>query len=113
MLEDNIFCTKKFAAENPNTVKAFLYASLKGWEYACEHPDEAAQIVYEAGSSVSADHQKYMASEVAKLVTTDTAGNHVTDYGAIVESAIASRPSTSRSSISRSRTAPRSRDLRT
>ena len=88
MLEDNIFCTKKFASENPNTVKAFLYASLKGWQYACENPDEAAQIVYEAGSSVSADHQKYMASEVAKLVTTDTAGNHVTDYGAIVESAM-------------------------
>lgn len=88
MLEDNIFCTKKFASENPNTVKAFLYASLKGWQYACENPDEAAQIVYEAGSSVSADHQKYMASEVAKLVTTDTAGNNVTDYGAIVESAM-------------------------
>lgn len=88
MLEDNIFCTKKFASENPNTVKAFLCASLKGWQYACENPDEAAQIVYEAGSSVSADHQKYMASEVAKLVTTDTAGNHVTDYGAIVESAM-------------------------
>lgn len=88
MLEDNIFCTKKFASENPNTVKAFLYASLKGWQYACENPDEAAQIVYEAGASVSADHQKYMASEVAKLVTTDTAGNHVTDYGAIVESAM-------------------------
>ena len=88
MLEDNIFCTKKFASENPNTVKAFLYASLKGWQYACENPDEAAQIVYEAGSSVSADHQKYMASEVAKLVTTDTAGNHVTDYGAIVEAAM-------------------------
>ena len=88
MLEDNIFCTKKFASENPNTVKAFLCASLKGWQYACENPDEAAQIVYEAGSSVSAGHQKYMASEVAKLVTTDTAGNHVTDYGAIVESAM-------------------------
>ena len=27
MLEDNIFCSSKFAKENPNTVKAFLYAS--------------------------------------------------------------------------------------
>ena len=88
MLEDNIFCTAEFAKKNPNTVKAFLYASMKGWKYACEHPDEAAQIVYEAGSSVSEDHQKFMASEVAKLVTTDTAGNHVEDYGAIVESAM-------------------------
>lgn len=79
MLEDNIFCTSKFAKENPNTVTAFLYASLKGWEYAVEHPEEAAQICYEAGSSVSQGHQKYMADEVAKLVTTDMDGKTVTD----------------------------------
>ncbi|MDY3929007.1 MAG: ABC transporter substrate-binding protein [Clostridia bacterium] len=88
MLEDNIFCTKEFAKANPNTVKAFLAASLKGWAYACENPDEAAQIVFEAGSSVSSEHQKYMASEVAKLVTTDTKGNSVSDYGKMDEEAM-------------------------
>lgn len=77
MLEDMLFCTKAFAEANPNTVKAFTTASMKGWVYACEHPDEAAEIVFKYGSSVSADHQKYMASEVAKLVTTDTKGNSV------------------------------------
>ena len=81
MQEDNIFCTKDFAQKNPNTVKAFIYASIKGWQYACEHPDEAAEIVYKYGSSVSADHQKYMAEQVAKLVTTDTNGNTVTNIG--------------------------------
>lgn len=88
MLEDNIFCSKKFAEENPNTVKAFLYASLKGWEYAAANPEEAAQIVFDAGSSVSADHQLYMAKEVAKLVTTDTKGNTVNDYGKMDEEAM-------------------------
>lgn len=81
MMEDNIFCNKAFAEANPNTVVAFLYASLKGWQYAVEHPEEAAQIVYEAGSSVSPDHQLYMATEVAKLITTDTKGNTVNDIG--------------------------------
>lgn len=81
MLEDNIFCTKDFAQKNPNTVKASIYASIKGWQYACEHPDEAAEIVYKYGSSVSADHQKYMAEQVAKLVTTDMNGNTVTNIG--------------------------------
>lgn len=81
MLEDNIFCTKDFDQKNPNTVKAFIYASIKGWQYACEHPDEAAEIVYKYGSSVSADHQKYMAEQVAKLVTTDMNGNTVTNIG--------------------------------
>ncbi len=42
MIEDNIFCKKDFAKQNPNTVKAFLAASLKGWKYACENSDEAA-----------------------------------------------------------------------
>ena len=77
MLEDNLFCSKAFAEANPNTVKAFVAASMKGWEYACENPDEAAEIVFNYGSSVSPEHQKYMASEVAKLVTTDMSGNAV------------------------------------
>lgn len=81
MLEDNIFCTDAFAKANPNTVKAFIYASMKGWEYACNNPEEAAQIVYEFGSSVSSEHQAYMASEVKKLVETDTTGATVKNYG--------------------------------
>lgn len=88
MLEDNIFCKKSFAEENPETVKAFLYASLKGWEYAVANPEEAAQIVYEAGSSVSQDHQLYMASEVAKLVSTDMNGNSVSEVGKIDDAAM-------------------------
>ncbi len=88
MLEDNIFCTKAFAEANPNTVKAFLYASLKGWKYACENPDEAAEIVYKYGSSVSPEHQSYMAGEVKKLVETDTTGAAVTDYGKMDEAAM-------------------------
>lgn len=90
MLEDNLFCSKSFAAENPNTVKAFVSASMKGWAYACEHPEEAATIVFEAGSSVSADHQLHMANEVAKLVTTDMNGNSVSaaDVGHMDEAAM-------------------------
>ena len=88
MLEDNIFCNKTFAEENPNTVKAFLSASMKGWEYACANPEEAAEIVYKYGSSVSAEHQAYMAAEVKKLVETDMAGNAVTEYGKMDEAAM-------------------------
>lgn len=88
MLEDNIFTTKTFAEENPNTVKAFLYASIKGWEYACANPEEAAEIVYKYGSSVSPDHQSYMAAEVKKLVETDMSGNTVTEIGNMDEAAM-------------------------
>ncbi|MDR1797350.1 MAG: ABC transporter substrate-binding protein [Clostridiales Family XIII bacterium] len=68
MLEDNLFTTREFAEANPETVKAFIYASMKGWEYAAANPEEAAEIVFEYGSSVSPEHQAYMAGEVAKLV---------------------------------------------
>ncbi len=88
MLEDNLFCTKAFAEENPNTVKAFIYASMLGWAYACENPEEAAEIVYSYGSSVSSEHQAYMANEVKKLVETDTEGNAVSDYGLMDEAAL-------------------------
>lgn len=88
MLEDNIFTTKEFAEANPNTVKAFVYASMKGWEYACANPEEAAEIVFNAGSSVSSDHQAYMAEEVKKLVETDTKGNKVTEYGKLEDEAL-------------------------
>jgi len=88
MLEDNLFCTSEFAESNPNTVKAFLYATMKGWEYACEHPEEAAEIVFNNGSSVSADHQAYMAAEVKKLVETDMSGNAVTDIGNMDDAAM-------------------------
>lgn len=90
MLEDNLFTSKAFAEANPNTVKAFVSASMKGWAYACEHPDEAAEIVFEAGSSVSAAHQSYMAGEVAKLVTTDMNGKTVSasDVGNMDETAM-------------------------
>jgi NitT/TauT family transport system substrate-binding protein len=88
MLEDNIFCTRAFAKANPNTVKAFIYASMKGWEYACANPEEAAEIVYKYGSSVSSEHQAYMADEVKKLVETDTKGTTVTDYGKMDDTAL-------------------------
>ncbi len=88
MLEDNLFTTKAFAEANPNTVAAFIAASLKGWEYACANPEEAAEIVFNNGSSVSPDHQAYMAGEVKKLVETDTAGNTVTDYGKLDDAAL-------------------------
>ena len=77
MLEDNLFCTKEFAKKNPNTVKAFIYATKKGWEYACENPDEAADIVFKYGSSVSEEHQKYMAETMADLCTHDFSGKEI------------------------------------
>ena len=88
MLEDCLFCTKEFAEQNPETVKAFVYASYRGWEYACQNPEEAAEIVYNYGSSVSPEHQAYMAEQVKILCETDMDGNAVNEYGQMNDEAL-------------------------
>jgi NitT/TauT family transport system substrate-binding protein len=44
----------------------FVRASMKGWDYALAHPDEAAEITVKNGAQ-DLNHQKYMMGEVAKL----------------------------------------------
>ncbi|WP_298261800.1 ABC transporter substrate-binding protein [uncultured Litoreibacter sp.] len=68
-LEDNL----KDPAFKDKMVR-FVRASMKGWKYAEEHPDEAAEIVLEndeSGAQTEA-HQKRMMGEIAKL----TAGSN-------------------------------------
>jgi NitT/TauT family transport system substrate-binding protein len=42
-------------------------ASMKGWKYAVDNPDEAAGIVMENGGQ-DENHQKRMMGEIAKLI---------------------------------------------
>ncbi len=37
---DSLFTTEPFATKNPDVVRRFRRASLRGWRYALEHPDE-------------------------------------------------------------------------
>ena len=45
----------------------FVGASMKGWKYALENPDEAAGIVMDNGGQ-DENHQKRMMGEVGKLI---------------------------------------------
>ncbi|MET3789903.1 NitT/TauT family transport system substrate-binding protein [Aquamicrobium terrae] len=62
VLEDNL----KDPAFEDKMVR-FVRASMKGWKYAVENPDEAAEAVMEAGGQ-DENHQKRMVGEVAKLI---------------------------------------------
>lgn len=75
MMEDCLFVSKEWLKDPKNEDKLvrFLRASLKGWKTACEDTDAAAAIVMAAGSSISLDHQKFMAAQVKKLVDPDAA----------------------------------------
>ena len=71
-LEDGLYSTDQKLAD-PATVDKlarFVKASIKGWEYAVAHQDEAVKIVLAADTSGAQTelHQKHMMAEVAKLV---------------------------------------------
>ena len=54
-----IFATEEMIEEKPELVKAFLTATLKGYEWALENPKEAVEIVTEYNPSIKEnyDHQ--------------------------------------------------------
>ena len=69
MLEDGLYAMEdklKDPAFQDKMVR-FVKASMKGWQYAAQNPDEAAEIVVDNGGD-GEDHQKYMMGEVAKLI---------------------------------------------
>jgi NitT/TauT family transport system substrate-binding protein len=69
LLEDGLYVLQdklKDPAFEDKMVR-FVRASMKGWHYAVEHPDEAAGMVVDAGGQ-DENHQKRMVGEVAKLI---------------------------------------------
>jgi NitT/TauT family transport system substrate-binding protein len=82
-LEDGLYtldATLKDPAKVAKLAK-FLKASMKGWDYAVAHQDEAVKIVLdndESGAQTEA-HQKTMMQEIAKLVGTNPKGTGYLD----------------------------------
>ena len=69
LLEDGLYVVEdklKDPAFEDRMVR-FVRASMKGWKYAVDNPDEAADIVVENGGQ-DENHQKRMMGEVAKLI---------------------------------------------
>ena len=71
-LEDGLYSTEMEVNDPAAAARLarFLKASLKGWQYALAHQDEAVRIVLDndtAGAQTAA-HQTRMMSEVAKLI---------------------------------------------
>ena len=66
----------------------FVRASMKGWKYAEENPDEAADIVLEndATGAQTEKHQKRMMGEVAKLTAGSNGALDEEDYKRTVAS---------------------------
>ena len=65
----------------------FVRASMKGWKYAEENPDEAAEIVleYDETGAQTEEHQKRMMGEIAKLTAGSDGALDEADYQRTVD----------------------------
>jgi len=71
-LEDGIYTTEKTLHKDPALAAAFVDASMEGWRYAFDHPDEALDIVIkhmrEAHLPANRSHQKWMLERMRDLM---------------------------------------------
>ncbi len=89
-LEDGLY-VREDRLEDPefaDKMVRFVRASMKGWKYAEENPDEAAMIVLEndATGAQTEKHQKRMMGEVAKLTAGSNGALDPADFERTVES---------------------------
>jgi NitT/TauT family transport system substrate-binding protein len=73
--EDGIYVLERTLREAPGTSAAFVSASLRGWEYAFNHPEEATDAVMsrieKAGLTSNRPHQRRMLATIREAVFKD------------------------------------------
>ena len=76
MLQDAIWANSEKLGDQAyqDQTTKFIKASIKGWVFARDNPDQAAKIVTAAGSKLGESHQLWMTNEVNKLIWPSTAG---------------------------------------
>jgi NitT/TauT family transport system substrate-binding protein len=71
MLQDAIWAGGSRLEEDPefrDQAVRFVAASIQGWAYCRDNPEECADIVTAAGSTLGATHQLWMMNEISKLI---------------------------------------------
>jgi NitT/TauT family transport system substrate-binding protein len=84
MLQDAIWANADKLADTAyaDQTTKFIKASIKGWVYARDNPEQAAKIVTAAGSRLGESHQLWMTNEVNKLIWPSTHGIGIIDDAA-------------------------------
>jgi diguanylate cyclase (GGDEF)-like protein/PAS domain S-box-containing protein len=69
---DTLFTTQREIDEHPARVKAFLAASLRGWQYAMDHPAEMIDLILRKYSKRhSRAHLEFESAQTRKLIAPD------------------------------------------
>ena len=65
----NLFTTQEQIQRNPEQVRAFRQASLRGWQYAMEHPDEIMDVLLKDYSQKhDREHLRYQYQQMVPLI---------------------------------------------
>jgi len=67
---DTIIASEQLVEQDPELVERFLKATLKGWRYSIENPDEAVDITLKYDATLGKDRQ-------ARMMTTQTPLIHI------------------------------------
>ncbi len=70
MLEDGVFVRGDWIAEegNGDVATRFLKASLKGWIFCRDNPEDCLQIVLDNGPTLGEGHQRWQLNEINALI---------------------------------------------
>lgn len=66
-----LFTTEEFLEKNPEVVKSFLAASIKGWNYYKDHYEEMNEFLKERNPDLTLEGMKYGAEQEFELIFTD------------------------------------------
>lgn len=93
VLEDGLYVLEENLADPAfqDRMVRFVRASMRGWKYAEEHQEEAAQIIVDADQTglQTIEHQTYMMGEIAKLTAGSNGALDPADFEATVAALLA------------------------
>jgi NitT/TauT family transport system substrate-binding protein len=69
LMGDVLFTTAEFARENPRTVRAFVGATLRGWQDALANPEAAVDLIAEYNPELDPEQLTFEAVETIKLIS--------------------------------------------
>ena len=92
-LEDGIYALEENLSDPAfqDKMVRFVRASMKGWKYAEENPDEAAEIVLDNDDTgaQTETHQKRMMGEIAKLTAGSNGALDPADFERTIDTLLA------------------------
>lgn len=80
ILGDLLFCKENYLRDNYKTVKAFLKASIKGWNYCIENPEESLKIILEMNPELDENQQRLVLQTTLDLVQSGNAQKYGIGY---------------------------------